>query len=250
MLLLVVTVIAIYVCIQAVKRGRKVVLRPIAAIDAIDEAVGRAAEMGRPVHFSPGYSLGGLYNPLMGPGVMAGLSILNRVADSTAKRGVRLIVSLAQPESIPIADEILRSAYATHGQKVPTDAVRFISTEQYSYAVGVLGILREERPGANILIGSFWSEALQFAEGGAYIGSVQIGGTPTASSIPFFVASCDYCLIGEEVYAARAYVDLDPPHLGSLVGQDIMRTIILVLCFLAWIAGNLNLKWLLDLISA
>jgi hypothetical protein len=225
-------IMVIYASIRTIKKGKQVSLRPIPGLDALDEAVGRAAEMGRPVHYTPGYTLGGLYNPTMGPGVLAGITILRKVAESAAHRGVKTIVTLAQPEAVPIVEDILRTAYAAENQKVAPDAVRFISTEQYAYAAGVLSVLTEERPGASILMGYFWSESLQFAEGGSYIGAFQIGGTPSLSQIPFFIASCDYCLIGEEVFAARGYIDKDPPTLGTVMGQDYFRILVVILTLL------------------
>ncbi|GAG63954.1 unnamed protein product [marine sediment metagenome] len=249
MILLIATIAAIYYFTDAVEKGKEVTIRSIPALDAIDEAVGRAAETGRPVHFTPGYSLGGLYNPTMGPGVMAGITILSKVAEVTAKLGTGLIVSLAQAEAVPLVEEILKTVYRAANAEVPPNAVRFISTEQYAYAAGILSILLEERPGANILMGYFWSESLQFAEGGSYVGAMQIGGTASPSQIPFFVASCDYCLIGEELFAAKGYIDRDPANLGSLVASDLLRTLLIGLTVLSFIAVNFNLGFLVNILS-
>lgn len=180
---------------------------------------------------------------------MAGLVILKRVAESTAKLGIDIIVTLAQAEAVPIVEETLKIAYARENLEVPPNACRFISTEQYAYAAGVLSILLEERPGANILMGYFWSEAMQFAEGGSYIGAMQIGGTSSPSQIVFFIASCDYTVIGEELFAARGYLDKEPSNLGSLVGQDIFRAILIGLTVLTWIAGNAGIQGLISILS-
>jgi hypothetical protein len=60
------------------------------------------------------------------------------------------------------------------------------------------------------------------------------------SQLPFFVAACDYTLIGEEFFAASAYLSNDPEQLGSLKGQDIGKIIaaglLVVGCVLATIA--------------
>ncbi len=249
MTLMVLIILAIYIATESVKKGRDVTIRPIPALDAITEAVGRASETGRTVHFTPGYTLGGLYNPSMGPGVMAGISILKKVAEDTAKLGTGIIVTLAQPEAIPMVEETLKTAYAAENLTVPENAVRFISTEQYAYAAGVLSILLEERPGANIIIGYFWSESLQFAEGGSYIGAMQIGGTSSASQVPFFIAACDYCLIGEEIFAAKGYIEKDAGSLGSLVASDLFRTVLIGIILLSFLASNLNLGFILDLLK-
>lgn len=249
MLIMLVLIIALYYYIGEVKKGREVSMRAIPGFDAIPEAVGRAAELGRPVHYTPGYTLGGLYNPMMGPGVMAGLVILGEVASYTARLGVPIYVTLAQPEAVPIVEEVLKIAYRAENREVPPNATRFISTEQYAYAAGVLSSFLEERPGASILMGFFWSEAMQFAEGGSYIGAMQIGGTSSPSQIPFFIASCDYTLIGEELFAAKGYIDKEPASLGSLLGLDLIRAVLIALTILTWLAGNAGIQGLINILK-
>ena len=66
-----------------------------------------------------------------------------------------------------------------------------------------------------------------------------MAGTAQPSQLPFFVAACDYTLIGEEFFAASAYLSGEPHQLGSLKGQDVGKLIcglmILVGCILATI---------------
>jgi hypothetical protein len=49
---------------------------------------------------------------------------------------------------------------------------------------------------------------------------VQIAGTASPSQLPFFVTACDYTLIGEELFAASAYLSREAKLLGSIKGQD------------------------------
>ena len=84
-----------------------------------------------------------------------------------------------------------------------------------------------ERTAANFFIGNFYAESLILAETGSSTGAIQIAGTAQASQIPFFVASCDYTLIGEELYAASAYLSNDPQQIGSLKGQDTAKILII-----------------------
>jgi len=250
MIMFIVTTIAIYWYMERVKKGAEIFVRPLPAMVAIDEAMGRCAETGKPAHFTPGFSVGGLNHPIMGPGVMAGLTILNRVAESAAKHGVRLIVSLAQPEAVALATEIVSNAYKLENQPVPIGAVRFISSEQYPYTAGVLSTLMEERPAANLMFGYFWSEALQFAQAGNYLGCMQLAGTDSIGNLPFLVLTCDYCLIGEELYAAAGSVEKSPAMLGSLRGQDILRLMAVISMILIWLGSNFGLSWITDLFRA
>ncbi|HNW37176.1 MAG TPA: hypothetical protein PKM25_19700, partial [Candidatus Ozemobacteraceae bacterium] len=75
-------------------------------------------------------------------------------------------------------------------------------------------------PGACFFLGSFSAEAMLLAEMGSSVGAVQIAGTADVAQVPFFVVSCDYTLIGEELFAASAYLSRRPEEVGALKGQD------------------------------
>jgi hypothetical protein len=61
---------------------------------------------------------------------------------------------------------------------------------------------------------------------GNSVGAIQIAGTAQPAQLPFFVAACDYTLIGEEFFAASAYLSGEPDQLGSLKGQDVGKLIV------------------------
>ena len=73
-----------------------------------------------------------------------------------------------------------------------------------------------------------WKSWAGMAETGNSIGAIQIGGTAMPAQLPFFVAACDYTLIGEELFAASAYLSHDPKQLGSLKGQDIGKALAMI----------------------
>jgi len=98
-----------------------------------------------------------------------------------------------------------------------------------------------EKPAACIYMGAFFAESLILAETGNFIGAIQVAGTAQPAQLPFFVAACDYTLIGEEFFAASAYLSGEPEQLGSLTGQDagklISGVLIIFGCLLATWAG-------------
>lgn len=199
------------------RRGTKVPeLYKVAGLDALDEAIGRCTEMGRPVHFSPG--IGDVQNAQ----TLAAMSILSYVAKQCAKYDTDLIMTNRNVIVYPISEAVIKQAYSEMGKldNFKVDNVRWISDDQFAYASGVTGIMHREKPAANLLLGAFWAESLIFAEVGSIAGAIQISGTAQTSQIPFFVAACDYCLIGEELYAASAYLSKEPVLIGSLVAQD------------------------------
>jgi hypothetical protein len=70
---------------------------------------------------------------------------------------------------------------------------------------------------------------LLLAEAGQEAGAIQVAGTPATTQIPFFIVSCDYTIIGDEFYAASAYLTQEPTLLGSLVGQDICKAMLVLM---------------------
>src|SRR5207253_4040581 len=89
------------------------------------------------------------------------------------------------------------------------------------------GIMLRKKPAANFFMGAYFAEALLLTETGASTGAIQIAGTDSDHQLPFFVTTCDYTLIGEELYAASAYLSREPVQVGTLRGQDIGKIIIM-----------------------
>lgn len=214
--------VVVLVMIRRAKGGKVPHIKRLAGLDAIEEAVGRATEMGRPIHYTIGFSKGGL-SGTMAAAIIAGLSVLGYVGEMAAKYGAKIFTTVSQPETIPLHEEILRLSYQKAGRPdaLPPDAVRFISLDLYAYSAGVLGQIEREKPAANIMIGAFLMENLLFAEAGFRQGAIQIGGTNTITVVPFFVGTCDYTLIGEEIFAAGAYVSKEPVLISTIAAQDI-----------------------------
>ena len=227
-------------------KTRTLFIRKLPALDAVDEAIGRATEMGRPVSYVPG--LGGI-DALE---TMCGMVILGEVATRCANLDTKLIVLNRNVLVQPATAGIVRDAYKAAGkaEKFTEETVRYIAPDQFAFAAGALGIFKREKPAANMLIGRFWAESLELAEVGNEVGAIQIAGSSSMAQVPFLVAATDYCLIGEELYAAAAYIGHDPVLTGSIAGQDWGKVLALILMVVgvisAWVAaGDMWLKNLL-----
>jgi hypothetical protein len=210
--------------IRAAKR-KDLFIRKIAGLEAVEEAIGRATEMGRSVLFVHG---GGGVDALP---VIAALSILGRVARRAAEYDTRVRVTNGDPIVLAAGQEIVKQGYTEAGRPdaYNPDDVALISSDQFAYAGAVSGLMVRERPAAIFLVGYFAAEALFLAETGASTGAVQIAGTDAWTQIPFFITTCDYTLIGEELYAAGAYLSREPRMLGSLRGQDVGKAFLMIL---------------------
>lgn len=211
--------------ILAARGGKEIFVRKIPGLNAVDEAVGRATEMGKPILFSPG--LGDFGEPMTFPALAA----LGYVARLAAKIGARVIVAVFQPVIVPVAEDILKQAYTEAGKRelYHEEDVRYLSTGQDTYALAVTGIMEREEVAASFFFGSFGFESLILTETGQRLGAIQVAGTASYNQIPFFIASCDYTVIGEELFAAGAYLGKEPTMLGSVIGQDYGKIIILAL---------------------
>jgi hypothetical protein len=118
--------------------------------------------------------------------------------------------------------------------------VYYLTDDQFAYAAALDGLFLRDRPAAVFLQGQFYAEALILAETANSVGAIQIAGTAMPTQLPFFVAACDYTLIGEELFAASAYLSKDPKLLGSLKGQDVGKFIFLLAIFIGAILLTLN----------
>jgi hypothetical protein len=121
------------------------------------------------------------------------------------------------------AREVCRESYTAAGRAADyhDGMVQYVTDEQFAFAAKVDGLIARHKPAACLLMGSFFAESLLLAESGRQAGALQIAGTAGWHQLPFLVASCDYVLIGEELFAASAYLTRDPSLLGSLRAQDL-----------------------------
>ncbi len=224
---------AVLLYIRRANRGASLFIRKLPGLEAIDEAVGRATEMGRTVLFVPGIQ------DLDDMQTIAGLSILNRVANITARYETDLLVPILYPLAFAAGQEVVRTAYMNAGKadKFRDDMVRYIAGEQFAFAAAINGIMMRDRPATHIFMGAFYAESLLLAETGNAIGAIQIAGTANPEQLPFFIAACDYTIMGEELYAASAYLSREPLMLGSLKGQDLVKIVLVTLMIVLALLG-------------
>jgi hypothetical protein len=227
--------IVLILYIERAKKG-KMFVRRIAGLDAIEDAVGRATEMGRPILFSFGLSV------LNDVTTMAALSIFGRVARKAAEYATPLLVPNNDPLVMTAARETAKQAYTEAGRPdlYNETNISFLTSDQFGYAAGVDGIVMRERPGAVFWQGYFYAEALILAETGHSVGAIQIAGTTSIEQLPFFVVACDYTLIGEEMFAASSYLNPEPQMMGSLKGEDFLKAVIMILLIVLAVVGTIG----------
>jgi hypothetical protein len=213
--------LAILFFIEAIRRGKKPFIRRIAGLDAVDEAIGRATEMGRPILFVPGI------NDMNDVQTVSAIIILGRLARTIAEYDTRLMMPNTRSLVMVAARETVKEAYIAAGRadSYNDEMITYLTDEQFGYAAGVSGLMVREKPATCLYLGAFFAESLFLAETGNHIGAIQIAGTANPDQLPFFIAACDYTLLGEELFAASAYLSHEPKQLGSLKGQDVGKAI-------------------------
>ncbi len=226
----------LYYIYQA-KKGKALFIRKIAGLEAVDEAVGRATEMGKSIFYIPGTQ------DMNNVQTIAGVTILGRVAELAATYDTWLEVPVSRSLVMVTAKEIVKEAYSKVGRpdSFNEDQVHYLTDDQFGYAAGIDGMVVREKPATIFFMGAFYAESLILAETGNSIGAIQIAGTAMPSQLPFFVAACDYTLIGEELFAASAYLSKEPKLLGSLKGQDIGKAVVLVSIIVGVILESLGI---------
>jgi hypothetical protein len=190
--------------------------------------------MGKPILFS--FGLGYLTDMV----VIAALPLLRRIGMKSAEYGTRLVVPNSDPLVMTAAQETVKEAYAEAGRPdlYNADNVSFLTSDQFGYAAGVDGIILRDKPGAIFWLGYFYAESLIMAETGHSVGAIQLAGTTETTQLPFFVAACDYTMIGEEIYAASCYLKPEPMMLGSLKGEDFLKLALIFIVTAAVVLGT------------
>ncbi|MFH0776998.1 MAG: DUF6754 domain-containing protein [Candidatus Eisenbacteria bacterium] len=252
----IILIAAILWFVSQARRGRKFYIRKLAGIDAVEEAVGRATEMGKSILFIPGIQ------DMDNVQTVAGLTILASVGKLAARYETKLQVPVSRSLVMSTARETLKQAYLSVGRPdlYNDDMVSYLTDEQFGYVAAVDGIMVREKPATCFYLGAFFAESLILAETGNSVGAIQIAGTAMPTQLPFFVAACDYTLIGEELFAASAYLSQDERMIGSLKGQDVGKGIAMffilvgsIVSTIAALSGSASVQtlsnWLRNLFS-
>jgi hypothetical protein len=245
LLMLIAISAAILIYIFLARRGKDLFIRRINGLDSMDEAIGRATEKGKPILFVPG--IGDLDDIQ----TIASMTILSHLAYKAAEYDTDLIVPCRFSMVLSASREVVKEAYlrANKADAYKEQNIFYLTDDQFGYVAGIDGIMVREQPAANFFLGTFYAESLILAETGFSTGAIQTAGTAQAHQLPFFVVSCDYTLIGEELFAASAYLSKDPQQLGSLKGHDFGKLLIIVLIVIGILMEILGQNWFVSFFS-
>lgn len=233
--LIVVALFIIFLFYISHAKRKELFMRRIPGLDAVDEAIGRATEMGRPIYFLTGRL------DITSMSTIAATFILGEIAKKVAQYDTTIKVPHTDPLTMSVCQEIVKQAYTEAGRpdSYREDINFFLTSDQFAYTAAVDGMMAREKPAACFYMGYYYAESILLTEVGASTGAIQIAGTDAEHQLPFFFTTCDYTLIGEELYAAGAYLSKDPVLVGTLRGQDVgkafvMLAIVVCLALATW----------------
>lgn len=239
---------AIFLGIRRGKRGGSVETRPIQGLLALEEAVGRATELGRPIHYSTGR---GELTTTGAPESLASIEILSYVSELCARYNAELIVTNRDPVLHSVTEGVVRQAFVKHGvpENYKSENIRYVSPQQFAAATQAMGIMEREKVSTNLMFGLFAAEALLLAEAAAGVGAMQVAATTNVFQIPFFVACCDYTLLGDEMFAGGAYCSQDKAKLGAVLGQDVVKLACIALIVVGVVMRTLGNDWVYQMLN-
>jgi uncharacterized protein DUF6754 len=203
-------------------------LREIAAYDTIRGAMSEATEEGRPVHVALG--IGGI-SDAAAMDTLAGLMVLEYLSEQAAVTNNMPLVSTGDPTTMLLAQDMLSRVFKEREQLAEFDPlmVRFVggSDTGEAYAASVVDLLDHGYVAANFMLGRFSDEYLLMGEVTARNNIRQVAGSSDPAVLAFMIPSADQVLLGEELYAAGAYLLNLPLHIADLIAQDATRWILL-----------------------
>jgi hypothetical protein len=273
LIILLIFIAAFAVLTPRIRRGGVVRLRPLPGYQAAGEAIAEAAEQGRTTHLSAGPSPG-----VDGTGVtadtLAGLDVMGRLARRCAATGTQVLGTTGSALAFPLAENVVRSAYASVGRldEVPLVGVpRPVSTtvtleggaqgvrmlthgDSLAYAAAAADLSETAGVSNATLIGQWGREYLLVSEAQQRAGVRSVAGASSPEALAPMMIGADHTLIGEEIYVGGAYLDADPAHLSSLLAQDTVRVLLIVLIIggvlLATVLPGVSIPSLLGLVSS
>jgi hypothetical protein len=245
-IMLVIWVATVYI-INEVKKGKTFEIRRVPGLDAIDEALGRCVETGRPVLATPSWRPLGSYALPM----MAGIAMVRHTCLRAAELDLPIIMPVGSADTYPLILKNYEQACIEAGKPeiYDPDNVVYMSGQQWAFSTGMFQLMMDNNVGACIMIGRWSAETLSVTTVGNRIGAFQIGGTGQFSNTSFFAITADYTLIGDELYAAAAYVSDDPEIKSFLNAQDVAKLIAAAIIIAGAVLGSLGIDFVSQLIA-
>ncbi len=222
-------------------KGRFFPLRTIRGYDATREGLASAAETGNAVHTSPGSGGVGTQG-VTTASTLAGMTIVEAMSRVGAITGAPVQATTNDAVAYALSDNAVRRGYRRAGWSVESEeaGARFLThNDPLAYAARVADIVDQTNVSQAVIAGQFGPEVLLIMEAQRRQGAQQVAGSSNYEALALMSISADHTLIGEEIFASGAYLERRNSHVASLLAQDGLRWIVIVLIIAGFIAVNL-----------
>ncbi len=203
-------------------------LRTITAYAKLERAIGLAVEAGTRIHISLGR---GNISGMQGGSALVGLSVLERVARAASISDRPPVATSGDGTLGILSQDTLHSGLRAIGAESQYDSTygQVSGLTPFSYAAGTLPVIYDEHVSACFLSGHFESEVALITDAAERSGSLTLAGSDSITAQAILYATAQEPLIGEELYAAGAFVRAGDTHLSSLRAQDVLRWTLVVI---------------------
>lgn len=208
------------------KRRSPANLREIPAFKRLYRTLGLSVEDGTRLHISLG---NGNLLDVRAASALAGLAVLRIIAERTSVSDKPAVASAGDSALGLLTQDTLQAGYQAAGVDelyIPTMG-RITGLSPFGYAAGAMYISKNEDVSANIMVGNFSSEAALLAEASDRENVTMIGASDNLTGQAVLFANTQDALIGEELFAAGAYLNAGASHTASLTVQDILRWLVI-----------------------
>jgi hypothetical protein len=218
------------------RRRRDRGLRDIPAFTNLRRAIDLSVEDGTRLHISIGR---GDITGHQSAAALVGLSVLRRIAEVASESDKPPVATAGDGTLGLLAQDTLRSTYQSMGilSNYDNSLARVTGLTPFSYAAGTLPIIMDEDVSANTIIGSVGNEVALITTTGERSQTLTMAGADSIPSQAILYATAHEPLIGEEMYAAGAYIGAGPMHAASLHAQDVMRWLLVISIIIGTLLG-------------
>jgi hypothetical protein len=210
-----------------IRRRSPGIFRDIEAYKRLNRAVGHAVEDGTRLHISIGR--GNLFTQ-RGGSALAGLAMIRRLSERTSLSDNPPIVTSGDASLAILSQDTLQSGYRAAGaeEQYRFTTGRLTGLTPFAFAAGTLPIMRDENVSTNVVIGDLGAESALLVESADREDLDLIAASDNLSAQSVFFAASQDPLIGEELFAAGAYVGAGASHEASLQVQDVLRWLVIL----------------------
>jgi hypothetical protein len=197
-------------------------LRDIRAFSRFRRGIGLAVETGQRLHIALGH--GGILYEQGGSGLV-GLSLLQRIARAASASDRPPVATSGEATLMVLSQDTLKSVYRMMNADALYDpeSGQLTGLTPFSYASGIVPVIYDQQVSMHVFSGHFTSEVGLIVDAAEQNNSLTFGSSDNLQGQSILFAAAQEPLIGEELYAAGAYLQVNPFHIASVRAQDIVR---------------------------